>query len=246
MKETGIPEAEQESISILAKSLVNTVRSTAGMKFLREEIRRSGIRMGHTAGNMAAKAAGRRIVPVSPADSYTDGITRETISSMTASPFLTENGQPLAFEETAYSPYGAVNIEYADTVANLSREIQNAVNAGSFQRQNGAGFIDPGNFDDSFDPFESSSTATFAEEVRKELLTQGPSVTYQNPYFMGAGSDMTYRERHRDSEQTPGNQEQRTQQPVRISDAELRRSADKIFNMIKDKVKLERRSMGLN
>ena len=236
--ENGIPEAEQESISVLTKSLVKAVRSTAGMRFLQEEIAGRSTRIGRAAGNMAAKAIRSRNVPASEADSFTDSIT--------VSPFLAGDGQPLMFREIAYSPYGAVNIEYADTVAGISREIQNAVNAGSFQRQNGAGFVNPGNFEDSFDPFESSGTTSFAEEVRKELLSQGPSVTYQNPYFMGAGSDMTHRQRQRDSGETPGNYEQRKQQPVRISDAELKRSADKIFNMIKDKVKLERRSMGLS
>ena len=242
----GYSQEEQEPISILTKSIVKAVRSTAGMRFLQEEIGRRSIRTGRAAGNIAAKTVRSMTAPISAAESYTDSITGETLSDITVSPFLTGKGQPLTFEETAYSPYGAVNIEYADTVANLSREIQNAVNAGSFQRQNGAGFIDPGNIEDSFDPFEISSTASFAEEVRKELLSQGPSVTYQNPYFMGAGSEMTHRERQKDSEQTPENQGYRQQQSVRISDAELRRSADKIFNMIKDKVKLERRSMGLS
>ena len=147
------------------------------------------------------------------------------------------------------SLYGAVSISYADPVGNITREIQNAMQSGLFPGSGQRGFVNPGNLGDDFDPFAIAENAaagrSFAEEIREELSTQGPPVTYQNPFFMGMGTDITYREKPA-RENPAAAKAPASQQSVHISDAEIRRSADRIYSMIKDKIKLERRSMGLS
>lgn len=67
-------------------------------------------------------------------------------------------------------------------------------------------------------------------------------MVWQNPYLRAAPSEMTYRQKKQPPEQPVSAPRP---QPLRVSDAELRRMADQVYRMVKDAIRQERRKMGL-
>ena len=78
-----------------------------------------------------------------------------------------------------------------------------------------------------------------------DLMTQpqiqAQQVVWENPYMRSAPAEMTHHQKN-----NPQNQ-QRTQQSqpqIRMSDAEIRRAADKVFKLVQEKIVTERRRIG--
>ena len=67
---------------------------------------------------------------------------------------------------------------------------------------------------------------------------KGGSFEWTAPNYQ-APAPMTYRERPQRQEQT------QAQQSIRISDAEIRRTADRVYQIIEDRIRRERRRLGL-
>ena len=62
-------------------------------------------------------------------------------------------------------------------------------------------------------------------------------VVWQNPYMSAGPTQMTYK-------QKPAAQQRQSAQQVRISEAEIRRTADKVFKLVQEKIISERRRSG--
>ena len=69
---------------------------------------------------------------------------------------------------------------------------------------------------------------------------KGESFEWTAPNYQ-APAPVTYRERPQRQEQTQA----QAQQSVRISDAEIRRTADRVYQIIEDRIRRERRRLGL-
>ncbi|MBQ2697049.1 MAG: hypothetical protein IJF59_00100, partial [Clostridia bacterium] len=78
-----------------------------------------------------------------------------------------------------------------------------------------------------------------------DLMT-GPQIeqqqiVWQNPYLRSAPTEMSY---HRKNDPQKPQPAQPTQPQLRMSDAELRRAADKVFKLVQEKIIAERRRIG--
>ena len=68
---------------------------------------------------------------------------------------------------------------------------------------------------------------------------EGDAVQWTAPNYRPPAAPMTYREK-------PGREERQAgQQAPRISEAELQRTADRVYRIIEDRIRRERRRLGL-
>ncbi|MGN0706428.1 MAG: hypothetical protein ACI4JC_00295 [Faecalibacterium sp.] len=148
--------------------------------------------------------------------------------------------RPAGAEDTleAQQVYPALAMEYSSPLTRMEEQLQTAVarqmelSARPIGTQTGAGQYMAGKA---------------SPESIKTLDQMSPppasgQVVWQNPYLRAAPSEMTYRQKKQPPE--PPASAPRPQ-PLRVSDAELRRMADQVFRLVKDSIRQERRKMGL-
>ena len=139
----------------------------------------------------------------------------------------------------AQQVYPALSMEYSSPMSRMEQQLQNAVeqqmSAASrpmgMQTEAGqymAGKASPG----SMKTLDQMSPPPVNEQV-----------VWQNPYMRSAPSEMTLRSKKKEVPQQ--SQPAPRPQQMRVSDAEIHRMADQVFRIVKDKIRQERRKMGL-
>ena len=172
----------------------------------------------------------------SSAGGITDGsdrkpaIMKETAAAKGAAAGSGEKGTAL------FSP---ADLSYTTPVAAFSREIDRAV------REGGTGSRQPSD-SGSIGPEELAAMIP-AGRPKIESPATKPTVTYESPFYREMQQQMTLKgsgngDPHRISAApSPG----KAPAQVRISEAEIRRSADRIYKIIKERIRLEQRSSGM-
>ena len=184
----------------------------------------------------------------------------------------TEN--PFSFREFGSSlgsmAYEALDMSYTDPIGNIDRQVNKAMRSAGVDSGMGSGYgvsyfrgapgpvsgmggfeAIPGMDMSGSGPTEFNSDGTphipgFFNDPEVEQVTPFNSVDIANPYMANlAPSGMTFKKEHNAPSGVDDTQLRPQPAPQRMSEAEIRRSADRIYSIIKDKIKLERRTMGL-
>ena len=122
--------------------------------------------------------------------------------------------------------YPAVQMTYSSSVSSLARDLRQIV---SMQSKTGAAA-------------EAMAEKAAPESMQTINQMSQPleqnQIVWQNPYMRGGPVSTDYRQKP-----APARREQ-PQPQVRISEAEIRRTADRVFKMVQDKIVSERRRIG--
>lgn len=135
------------------------------------------------------------------------------------------------------SSYPALSMEYGGPLVAMARELRQTVERESSQ----IGVArDMSLHTPAARAMEEKGTPETIQtlDVITQPQIQQQQVVWQNPYMRSAPSEMTH---HQQSSQS---KTQQSQPQVRMSDAEIRRTADKVFKLVQEKIIAERRRIG--
>lgn len=124
--------------------------------------------------------------------------------------------------------YPALRMEHASPYVAMARQLKQTVAREMGERTQAAKAME--------EKAQPESMQTLDLMTEPQIQEQ---VVWQNPYMRGAPAEMTYRQKN-----APGKDPRQSSQSVRISDAEIRRTADKVFKLVQEKITAERRRTG--
>ena len=173
------------------------------------------------------RQAGVQSSAAKPADFHRPAHSRQTVSlsritSLRTLGTLRVNGAKVGMEQQA--AYPALQMTYASPAAALTKDLRHAAETMglSFPAAEAmAGKAEP------------ESMQTLNQMSQPQIEEQ---IVWQNPYMRAGPVDTVHR-------QKPAAARREQPQP-RISDAEIRRTADKVFKMVQEKILAERRRIG--
>ena len=175
-------------------------------------------RLGRTAkGKQMMTSVGRRGQVAIPGMAGTDGVSLEALNA-----------------------YPVLSMEYGGPLVAMARELRQTA-----QRELGRSGAarEMGMHIPAAKALEEKGTPETMQTL--DLMTQPQiqehQVVWQNPYMRSAPMEMTHHQKN-----NPQNQQriQQSQPQVRMSDAEIRRAADKVFKLVQEKIIKERRRIG--
>lgn len=215
---------------------------------LRKELQRSGTDRQRDArpsgqGTISRPSGGAGQSPGGAGSGLGRGLTIRGSGQMTASRFAGgvirgwSGGAPGGMSRIGSMPegawtesmsvYPALSMEYGGPVVAMARELHRTVAREMGQRTAAALAMEE---KAAPEPMQT------VEVVTPPQLQQ--QVVWQNPYMRSGPSEMTHHQKN-----TPVKTQQSQPQP-RMSDAEIRRTADKVFKLVQEKIIAERRRTG--
>ena len=215
---------------------------------LRKELQRSGTDRQRDArpsgqGAISRPSGGAGQSPGGAGSGFGRGLAIRGAGQMTASRFAGgairgwSGGAPGGMSRIESTPggawpeelsvYPALSMEYGGPVVAMARELHRTVAREMGQRTAAALAMEE---KAAPEPMQT------VEVVTPPQLQQ--QVVWQNPYMRSGPSEMTHHQKN-----TPAKTQQSQPQP-RMSDAEIRRTADKVFKLVQEKIIAERRRTG--
>ena len=198
---------------------------------LLKQLQRSMAETGGAGGTQAPRMGGRTLA--SHAKGAMAGRDRN-IATLTGLP---RKGGAAALEEM--SAYPVLSMEYGGPLVAMAKELRQTaareLGKTGIAREMGVQSAAAKAMEEKGSP-ESMQTL---ELVTKPQLQE--QVVWQNPYMRSGPTEITH---HQKNAQKNAQQQQRQQPQTRMSDAEIRRTADKVFKLVQEKIIAERRRIG--
>ncbi|MBQ3076575.1 MAG: hypothetical protein IJC43_01830, partial [Clostridia bacterium] len=139
--------------------------------------------------------------------------------------------------QEALGAYSALSMEYGGPLAAMARELWQTAQRGpapaapmGLQTAAARAIEEKG----APEPMQTLDLMTGPQIEQQQIV-------WQNPYLRSAPTEMSY---HRKNDPQKPQPAQPTQPQLRMSDAELRRAADKVFKLVQEKIIAERRRIG--